>query len=81
MTENLTELPWDEIAGWFPHGMIPWMKRNYPDRWDELLSIEKELNAASMALDEDRTANRLTQYRDFVLSMRGEFESRKKRRI
>jgi hypothetical protein len=72
------DIPFDEIASWYPKGMVPWLKRNHPDKWGELLSIEKELNQASFDLDEERTAELLTEYRDFVRSMVDEFESRKR---
>ncbi|HMK77621.1 MAG TPA: hypothetical protein VK568_15780 [Thermodesulfobacteriota bacterium] len=78
MNDRITDLPFDEIANWYPKGMIPWLKRNHLDKWGELLSIEKELNGASFDLDEQRTAELLAEYRDFVKSMADEFESRKR---
>ena len=78
MDDRVTELPWDEIASWFPKGMVPWLKKNYPDRWDELLSLEKELNEASFEFNEGRIQELLIQYRDFARSLAQEFEARKR---
>ena len=80
MDDRVTELPWDEIASWFPKGMLPWVKRHFPDKWMELLSREKELNRASFDMNEDKTKELLIQYRDFVRFMVNEFEARKDRR-
>ncbi len=76
-TNNLLDLPFDEIASWFPRGLTAWLKRSHPDKWSEFLSIEKELNRASFELNESRTEELLIQYRDFVRAMTQEFESRK----
>ncbi len=75
--ENLLELPFDEIATWFPKGLVSWMKRKHPDKWAELLSIEKELNEASFGMDEGKTNELLIKYRDFASFMAREFELRK----
>ena len=75
---NILDAYLDEISSWYPKGMIPWLKRSHPDKWDELLALEKELNRASLDRDEVKTEELLTQYRDFVRSMANGFEAREK---
>jgi hypothetical protein len=57
-----------EIGKWYRPGLLMWLKRQ-PDQWTRLLTLESEINRASLQEDQDILLAALTEYKGFFREM------------
>lgn len=58
-----------EINKYYHRGTLPWIKKNRPEWWREIISLEKEINRASLFNDMTKLEKLLEAYRVLIFKM------------
>lgn len=80
MVNSLIEFTLNEIAGEYQAGALPWMKRDRPDKWNKMKSLEREIDKMALCGDLDGLRGALDSYQGLILKMVKEFKLREEKK-
>jgi len=76
MTANsLIEDTLERIGGRYHPGALAWVKRARPRQWEEMLTLEEEINRRASIGDEEGLKKALGEYQGMILDMVRMFKS------
>ena len=76
MTVNaLIDLTLLEIAREYHSGTLPWMKKNRPNEWGDMITLEKKINGMVLEGNLKGLRGALDEYQSLILAMLREFKS------